>query len=112
MPYTFARAVLASAIALGALVFSAGSALPGDATTMIDVPAAAKSSATSTSMFAPLWVYPSTQAAYPVPITSAPGSTRSVITIREQPSLLRPADLHFSIEKEAGVTVVRGPIAR
>lgn len=110
MQHTFARAVLASAIALGALVFSAGSALPADATTMVDIPAAAKSS--TTSMFAPLWVYPSTQAAYPVPITSAPGSTRSVITIREQPSLLRPADLHFSVENEAGVTVVRGPIAR
>lgn len=111
MLHTFARAVLASAIALGALVFSAGSALPGDATTMIDVPAA-KSSTASTSMFAPLWVYPSTQAAYPVPIAAAPGNTRSAITIREQPSLLRPADLHFSVENEAGVTVVRGPIAR
>jgi len=111
MPHTFARAVLASAIALGALVFSAGSALPSDATTMIDVPGA-KSSTTSTSMFAPLWVYPSTQAAYPVPITATQANTRSVITIREQPSLLRPADLHFSVENEAGVTVVRGPIAR
>lgn len=111
MPHTFARAVLASAIALGALVFSAGSALPGDATTMVDVPAA-KSSTASTSMFAPLWVYPSTQAAYPAPIAAAPGNTRTVVIVREQPSLLRPADLHFSVENEAGVTVVRGPIAR
>lgn len=30
MPHTFARAVLASAIALGTLVLSAGSAVPGD----------------------------------------------------------------------------------
>jgi len=112
MPHTFARAVLASAIALGTLVFSAGSAVPGDATTMIDVPAAAKSSTASTSLFAPLWVYPSTQAAYPVPVTSVPANTRNVLIVREQPSLRRPADLHFSVENEVGVTVVRGPIAR
>src|SRR5215469_8435232 len=112
MLHTFARAMLASAIALGTLVLSAGSALPGDATTMIAVPAAAKSSSASTSMFAPLWVYPSGQAAYAVPVSAAPGNTRSIVIVREQPSLLRPADLHFSVENEAGVTVVRGPIAR
>ncbi|HKR20274.1 MAG TPA: hypothetical protein VJS41_09045 [Stellaceae bacterium] len=99
MPYTFARAVLASAIALGTLVFSAGSAVPA-------------SSSSGTTMFAPLWVYPPAPRVQPPVTIVTPEKTTSLQIIREEPSLLTPADLHFSVEKEGDVTVVRGPIAR
>jgi len=82
MPHTFARAVLASAIALGTLVFSAGSAVPGD-----------------TNQYPAINPY------------AGPHNGGTVVVVRE-PQLLMPADLKFSIDKEGDVTVVRGPIAR
>ena len=98
MSHTFARAVLASAIAFGTLVFSAGSAMPA--------------SSSGTTMFAPLWVYPPAPRVPPPVTITTPEKTTSLQIIREEPSLLTPADLHFSVEQENGVTVVRGPIAR
>ncbi|HEV2263354.1 MAG TPA: hypothetical protein VGR79_02355 [Stellaceae bacterium] len=94
MQYTFARAVLASAIALGTLVFSAGSAVPGK--------------------------YNQYQSAYPsyagqvTPVVVPDGSrnSRTIVIVQQSPQLLTPADLRFSVEKEGDVTIVRGPIAR
>ena len=92
MPYTFARAVLASAIALGTLVLSAGSAVPGD---YDQYPA----------------IKPYAGPATPIVVPAAPRNGHTVIIVRE-PQLLTPADLKFSVENEGDVTVVRGPIAR
>ena len=99
MPHTFARTVLASAIAVVTLVLSAGSAVPA-------------SSSSGTTMFAPLWVYPPAPRVPPPVAITTPEKTTSIQIIREEPSLLTPADLHFSVQQENGVTVVRGPMAR
>lgn len=92
MPHTFARAVLASAIALGTFVLTAGSAVPGE--------------------------YVQQQSAYPytgrtpIILPALPRDGHTVVIVEQPPQLLTPADLGFSVEKEGDVTVVRGPIVR
>ncbi|GEM_PF-6624570 len=88
MSHTFARAVLASVVAFGTLVFSAGSAVPGSFY-----------SDRYTDHFRPHFV------------PQAARNARTVV-VYQAPPLLTPADLHFSVEDENGVTVVRGPLAR
>lgn len=94
MPHTFARAVLASAIALGTLVFSAGSAVPAEY---------------SPYPYASINPY-----AGAIPLAVSPGTPRNgrIVIVVQQPQLLTPTALNFSVDKENGVTVVRGPIAR
>jgi len=62
------------------------------------------------TIFAPLWVYPNQPQAAPVTVVNQ--AMPKTVVIREQPPLLTPADLRFSVEDENGVTVVRGPRAR
>lgn len=62
------------------------------------------------TIFAPLWVYPNQP--QPRPVTIVNQTMPKTVVIREQPPLLTPADLRFSVEDENGVTVVRGPRAR
>ncbi|MGH7014710.1 MAG: hypothetical protein ACREEL_11265 [Stellaceae bacterium] len=90
MPHTFARAVLASVIAFGTLVLSTGSAVPADY------------DQGRYSYTAPL---------PPIIVPDAQRDGRTIVIVREPPSLLTPADLHFSVEQKNGVTVVRGPLA-
>jgi len=97
MPHTFARAVLASAIAFGTLVLSAGSAVPAEYTQ---------------NQFSHINPYAGPIApATPVVLPAVPRNGRTVIVV-QPPQLLTPADLNFSVEKEGDVVVVRGPIAR
>ena len=100
MPHTFARAILASVIAFGTLVLTAGTAAP------------ASSSSGPSALFAPLWVYPPAPSVAPPVTITTPQNTTSLQIIRLEPSLLTPADLHFSVDQENGVTVVRGPFAQ
>lgn len=93
MPYTFARAVLASAIALGTLVFTAGSAVPSEITQYQST-------------------YPYAGQVMPIVVPDGSRNSRTIIVVQQPPQLLTPADLRFSVENEGDVTVVRGPIAR
>jgi hypothetical protein len=77
----------------------------------IFIPGTAKMSTSTSRLFAPLWVYPSMPAVESLPVAPPLGGS-SLLIIREEPSLLTPADLHFSVDTENGVTVVRGPRAR
>jgi hypothetical protein len=130
-------AARASVIALGALGFASGVAtadnnhtilippIPSTTTTgtgisgektgtghKIFLPGTATTGTGTSNLFAPLWVYPSMPSVAPVMVAPPPVSGPGVIVIREEPSLLRPADLHFSVATEHGVTVVRGPLAQ
>jgi len=93
MPYTFARAVLASALALATLVFSAGSAAPADYNPYPSI-------------------NPYAGPVTPIVVPAAPRNERTIIVVQQPQQLLTPADLNFSVEKEGDVTIVRGPIAR
>lgn len=93
MPHTFARAILASAIAVGTLALSAGSAAPADYNPYPSI-------------------NPYAGPVAPILVPAVPHNERTVIVVQQPPQLLTPADLNFSVENEAGVTVVRGPIAR
>lgn len=103
------RAGSVALAALGVLGFTTGAAIAASAITGA---VTAPSTSTASTFFAPLWVYPSTGGAAPVMVApSAPGGP-NILVIRDEPSLLRPADLHFTTDQENGVTVVRGPLAR
>jgi hypothetical protein len=106
------RAGCASLVALGVLGFSIAPAAADGMTATITGVMPTVPSSTSSSFVAPLWVYPSTPGAVPYRTAPPPPSGPSVLVIRDEPSLLRPADLHFSVDTENGVTVVRGPLAR
>jgi hypothetical protein len=97
---------------IGAIGFCGGIAAARTSQEVLLPGTAPASPTTANSFFAPLWVYPSAEAALPPSVPARPGSGRSILVIREEPSLLTPADLHFSIDEEHGVTVVRGPRAR
>lgn len=92
MLHTFARTVLASAIALGTLVFTAGSAVPGEYNQYQNA-------------------YPYARQVMPIVVPDTARNSRTIVIV-QQPQILTPADLRFSVEKEGDVTVVRGPIAR
>ncbi len=110
MRQNWSRVKCAVLAALGVLGFS-GAAVAAEAMITGNVPTVASSTASST-IVAPLWVYPS-MPAY-ASYRAAPSAPRGpqVLIIREEPSLLTPADLHFSTDQEKGVTVVRGLLAR
>lgn len=112
MRQRLSRAGWISVLALGVLGFSAGGAAADNTagTIMGHVPTTTTST-TPNSFFAPLWVFPSVTGVPPIMV--APGASGpQVLVIRDEPSLLTPADLHFSTDQENGVTVVRGPLAR
>ncbi|HVA35109.1 MAG TPA: hypothetical protein VNG52_02655 [Stellaceae bacterium] len=110
MRQRLSRAGTASLIALGVLGFSTGAAMADS--TMITGHVPTTPSTAQNAIDAPLWVYPTGGGAPPVMVApSAPGGP-SVLVIRDEPSLLRPVDMHFSTDSENGVTVVRGPLAR
>jgi hypothetical protein len=71
---------------------------------------AAAAASTPQTIFAPLWVYPPQPRVSPVTVVTQ--QAPPMVVIRDQPPLLTPADLRFSVETENGVTVVRGPRAR
>jgi hypothetical protein len=102
----------AATVALGIFSFGAAAVAGASTVTGVTVPATTTTSTASNTILAPLWVYPTGESAPPVMVApSAPGGP-SVLVIRDEPSLLRPADMHFSTDQENGVTVVRGPLAR
>lgn len=94
MPHTFARTVLASAIALGTLILSAGSAAPA-----------------GYGQDPYSYINPGAGPETPVVVPAVARNGRTVIVVQQTPQLLTPADFNFSVDKEDGVTVVRGPIA-
>jgi len=100
----------AATIALGIFGFGAGAADGMTATITGHVPTTP--STASGTIFAPLWVYPTGESAPPAMVAPSASGGPSVLVIRDEPSLLRPTDMHFSTDQENGVTVVRGPLAR
>jgi hypothetical protein len=104
------RAGGAALVALSVISFSTV-AVAGRDPMIGDTPVVRLATSAPTNFFARLWVYPSTAGALSIVVAPATSAGPQLLVIREESSLLRPADLDFAVQ-EHGVTVVRGPLAR